>query len=131
MTPEIYKSAIENIGPDGMPLTQLHAAIREAGSTWSVDQLHLMIDCMEGVEVTGAEGNWTVSAGERSPEEELAAAIEQVVRSQGGQPLPAAKVLELLPDRFTTSEAQVRKVAKESSRLKVMGPGLIALSSNN
>ncbi len=130
MSPEIYKSAIENIGPDGMPLTQLHAAIREAGSAWSIDQLHLMLECMDGVEVTGTEGNWTVRSGERSPEEELSAAIEQVVRSQGGRPLPAGKVLELLPDRFTTSEAQVRKVAKESSRLKVMGPGMITLDGH-
>lgn len=129
MTPEIYKSAIDNVGPDGMSLTQLHAAVREAGSPWSAEQLHLMLDCMEGVEVTGSEDSWMVSSGERSPEEELAAAIEQVVQSQGGRPLPAAKVLELLPDRFTTSEAQVRKVAKESMRLRVMGPGMIALGN--
>ena len=128
MTPEIYKSAMDNVGPDGMPLTQMLAAAREAGSTWSAEQLHLMLDCMEGVDVSDVNGVWMVSTGQRSPEEELAAAIEQVVKSQGGRPLPAAKVLELLPDRFTTSEAQVRKVAKESGRLKVMGPGMIAIT---
>ena len=127
MAPEIYKSVVDNIGPEGMSLTQLHAAIREAGSPWTVEQLHLMLDCMEGVDVTGGDGAWTVSTGQRSPEEELAAAIEQVVQSQGGRPLPAAKVMELLPDRFTTSEAQIRKVAKESALLKVMGPGMIAI----
>lgn len=127
MTPEIYKSAMNNVGPEGMPLTQLLAAVREAGSSWSAEQLHLMLDCMEGVEVSDIGGAWMVSTGQRSPEEELVAAIEQVVKSQGGRPLPAAKILELLPDRFTTSEAQVRKVAKESGRLKVMGPGMITI----
>jgi hypothetical protein len=130
MTPEIYKAAIANIGSEGMSLTQLLAAVREAGSTWSAEQLHLMLDCMVGVEVSDQGGMWCISTGQRSPEEELAAAIEQVVQSQGGRPLPAAKVLELLPDRFTTSEAQVRKVAKESARLNVLGPGMIALSTN-
>lgn len=127
MTPDIYQSTLEQVGPEGMPLSQFHAAIREAGSLWSVEQLHLMLDCMAGAEVSGGEGSPRVHTGRQSPEEELAEAIQQVVQSQGGRPLPAARVLELLPDRFTTSEAQVRKVAKESPHLTVVGPGMIGM----
>ena len=128
MTPEIYKSVIQNVGSEPVALKQLHAAARDAGSSWSIEQLHLMLDCMDGIEVTQSDATWMVHSGSKSPEEELADAIAETVQSQGGRPLPAAMVLELLPARFTTSEAQIRKVAKESARLQVMGPGMIGLA---
>lgn len=127
MTPETYKAVIQNLDGHSISLKQFHAAARDAGSGWSIEQLHLMLDCMEGVEVTGGDGNWTIRTGQKSIDEELADAILATIQSQGGRPLPAAKVLELLPARFTTSDAQIRKVAKESTMLQVVGPGMIGL----
>ncbi len=122
MTPESYKTITESINGQSMPLRQLHAAACDSGSTWSVDQVHLMLSCLDDWRVTNAGNDWLVERAGRSIEEELEDAIVTAVQSQGGRPMPAAVVMSLLPSRFTTSEAQVRKLAKESSRLQVMGP---------
>jgi hypothetical protein len=127
MTPEIYKTITESINSQSMPLRQLHAAARDSGSTWSVDQVHLLLACLDDWRVTNAGNDWLVERAGRSLEEELEDAIVTAVQSQGGSPMPAAVVMSLLPSKFTTSEAQVRKLAKESSRLQIMGPGLIAV----
>jgi hypothetical protein len=127
MTPESYKTITESINSQSMPLRQLHAAARDSGSTWSVDQVYLLLACLDDWRVTNAGNDWLVERAGRSLEEELEDAIVTAVQSQGGRPMPAAVVMSLLPSKFTTSEAQIRKLAKESSRLQVMGPGLIAV----
>ena len=127
MTPEIFKTITESINSQSMPLRQLHAAARDSGSTWSVDQVHLLLSCFDDWRVTNSGNDWLVERAGRSIEEELEDAIATAVQSQGGRPMPAAVVMSLLPSKFTTSEAQIRKLAKESSRLQVMGPGLIAV----
>lgn len=130
MTPESYKSITESINSQSIPLRQLHAAARDSGSTWSVDQVHLLLACLDDWRVTNAGNEWQVERAGRSLEEELEEAIVTAVQSQGGKPLPAAIVMSLLPGKFTTSEAQVRKLAKESSRLQVVGPGLITVQGS-
>ena len=129
MTPESYKTITESINSQSMPLRQLHAAARDSGSTWSVDQVHLLLSCLDDWRVSDAGSEWLVERAGRSLEEELEEAIVTAVQSQGGKPLPAAIVMSLLPGKFTTSEAQVRKLAKESSRLQIVGPGLVAIRS--
>jgi len=129
MTPESFKMITESINSQSMQLRQLHAAARDGGSTWSVDQLHLLLSCLDDWRVTNTGNEWLVERAGRSLEEELEDAIVTAVQSQGGKPLPAAIVMSLLPSKFTTSDAQVRKVAKESSRLQVVGPGLISAKS--
>lgn len=129
MTPETYKSITDGIGADAMPLKQLHAAARDRGSVWSIEQLHLLLSCLDDWRVEKSGDDWVVHRAGRSLEEELEDAIVAAVQSQGGKPLPAAVVMSLLPSKFTTSEAQVRKLAKESSRLLVLGPGLISAKS--
>ena len=126
MTPAIYEELVQVLRREPMRLTKLHAMAVDAGSTWSVDQLHLMLAVMDGIEVDAGDGDDPlVRLGERSLQEELADAIAEVVRSQG-RPIPAAQVLKLLPSRFTTSVEQIKKIARETSGLQVVGPGLIA-----
>ena len=131
MTPALYEQLVETLKRGPLPLERLHAYAADAGSTWSMDQLHLMLDCLEGVRVEpGEDGGWKVRLGQQTQQEELADAIVEVVRSQGGKPLPAMKVLELLPPRFTTSVEQIRKIARESKELHLIGPGLISFHSH-
>ena len=126
MTPEIYEQLVETLKREPLPLRTLHAYAADAGSNWSVHQLHLMLAVMDGVSVDGIDNdNLMVRLGERSQAEQLADAIAEVVRSQGGRPLPAAQVLKLLPGRFTTSVEQIKKIARQASGLRVVGPGLI------
>jgi hypothetical protein len=127
MTPEMCKSIADGMGAFAMPLKQLHAAARDRGSVWSLEQLHLLLSCLDDWRIEKLGNEWVVHRDGRSLEEDLEDAIVAAVQSQGGKPLPAAVVMSLLPSKFTTSEAQVRKLAKESSRLSVVGPGLITI----
>lgn len=127
MTPEIYEQLINLIRREPTPLKRLHSFAIDAGSTWSVEQLHLLLDCMEGVEVKAEDAETLiVSPGRRTEQDELIEAIVDVVRSQG-RAVPAAQVLSLLPDKFRTSVEQIKRIAKEAGGLKVLGPGLIDL----
>jgi hypothetical protein len=127
MTPAIYEQLVQTLRCEPLPLTKLHAFAVDAGSTWSVEQLDLLLGCMDGIEVeesTGADP--MVRVGQRSQQEELSEAIAEVVRAQG-RPVPAAQVLQLLPRKFNTSVEQIRKIAREARGLKALGPGLIGL----
>jgi hypothetical protein len=127
MTPQIYEELVQSLRREELPLSRLHALAKDAGSTWSVEQLHLMLACMDGIELKPADsGDVVVGLGQRSPQEELVEAVIEVVRAQG-RPTPAAQIVQLLPAKFTTSVEQIKKVAKDSSSLQVVGPGLISL----
>jgi hypothetical protein len=111
-------------------LDELHALAVEAGSNWSMDQLWLLLACLDGFRVEGEGGGTsipTISLGDRSPKEKLQDAIAEVVRSEAGRPVPAQKVLTLLPSDFVTSVAQILAVAREAPNLEVFGPGLLRL----
>ncbi len=127
MTPDLYEQLVQSLRREPLPLSKLHALAADGGSTWSVEQLHLMLACMDGIELqsTGNDDP-VVRLGQRSLQEELAEAVLDVVRAQG-RPTPAAQIIQLLPNKFTTSVEQVKKLARETRGLKVIGPGLIGL----
>lgn len=109
--------------------SELLLAARDQGSRWTADQLRLCLRCLGlQFEPDGGEDP-VVRLAARSDREILAQAILDVVRANPGQPLPAARVRELLPDRLTetTSVEQIRAVAREVTELTVFGPGLIRL----
>ena len=127
MTPELYGQLVQSMRREAMPLSRLHALAVDAGSTWSVEQLHLMLTCMDGVEVKSATNDDPiVGLGQRSQHEELVEAVVDVVRAQG-RPTAAAQIINLLPSRFTTSVEQIKRLARETRGLRVIGPGLVTL----
>lgn len=127
MTPAGYEQLVQVLKREPQKLRQLHALARDGGSTWSIDQVHLMFACMEGIAIDPSdEADPLIRIGEQSQQDELADAITEVVRSQG-RPIPAAQVLKLLPAKFTTSAEQIKKIARETSGLNVLGPGLIGV----
>jgi len=126
VTPDLYEQLMQSLRREAMPLSRLHALAADGGSTWSAEQLHLMLACMDGIELQSAvEGDPIVRLGRRSLQEELAEAVLDVVRAQG-RPTPAAQIIHLLPSKFKTSIEQIKKLARETTGLKVVGPGLIA-----
>ncbi|HUY34889.1 MAG TPA: hypothetical protein VMV69_19235 [Pirellulales bacterium] len=130
MTAAVYAQLVDALKGGAQRLTRLHALAAEEGSVWSVEQLHLFFAVLDGMEVEqGSDGTILVRLGRRTAEEELALAVIELVRSQGGKPVPATLVVRMLADRFTTSAEQVKKVAREAAGLNVVGPGLIALES--
>ena len=129
MTPDLYEQLVQSLRREPLPLSRLHAIATDAGSNWSVEQLHLMLACMDGIEVQAAgNDDPLVGLGQRSQQEELAEAVIDVVRAQG-RPTPAAQIIQLLPGKFTTSVEQIKTLARETRGLKVIGPGLIGLDN--
>lgn len=127
MTPALYEQLVQSLRREALPLSKLHAFAADAGSTWSTEQLHLMLACMDGIELqSSGNDDPVVRLGQRSHQEELAEAVLDVVRAQG-RPTPAAQIIQMLPRKFTTSVEQVKKLARETRGLKVIGPGLIGL----
>ncbi len=114
MTPDLYDQLVQSLRREPLPLSKLHALAADGGSTWSVEQLHLMLACMDGIELesTGNDDP-VVRLGQRSLHEELAEAVLDVVRAQG-RPTPAAQIIQLLPNKFTTSVEQIKKLAREA-----------------
>jgi hypothetical protein len=129
MTPLIYEELLHALKREPLPLSKLHALAADSGSAWLIEQLHLMLACMDGIEIKSAgNDDPIVGLGQRSPQEELAEAVIEVVRAQG-RPTPAAQIIQLLPGKFTTSVEQIKKLARETRSLKVIGPGLIDLDT--
>jgi hypothetical protein len=128
MNPDLYKEIAVSCTALPIPIPRLHAAAQDRGSSWSSDQVHLLFSCLEDWTVSKVGNEWTVERAGLSETEALEQAIITVVQSQGGKPMPASAIMPLLPSKFTTSEAQIRKLAKESGRLGVSGPGLVILA---
>jgi hypothetical protein len=126
MTPLIFERLLESLRSEPLTLEGAHAVARESGSNWTVSQLRLFLECIDGVEVECAgDGHVTVRIGARTEQEELAAAILEIARSRRGQPLPAAAIRQRLPGKFLTTDEQIRSLARGTAGLEVFGPGLI------
>jgi hypothetical protein len=127
MTPAMYEQLVQMLRREPLPLPKLHAFALDAGSTWSLEQLHLLLACMDGIKVEESQGtDPMVRMGQRSLQEELSETIIDIVRAQG-RAVPAMQVLQLLPKRFNTSVEQIKKIARETRGLKALGPSLIGL----
>jgi hypothetical protein len=104
-------------------LGQLHAQVRDAGSTWSPEQLRLLLETYTGFKVNDpASADPEISVGEVTPEEALLAAVRQILSTEPGRPVPLARVIELLPSNITTSPEQLRALAAKTSDLEIRGP---------
>lgn len=109
-----------------LSLTEAYRFIQEWGSEWSIAQLQLFCSCMGDLRIDlSSPEEPVIHLGEKSPEQALLDAMIDIVRSNQGNPIPAAQVLRLLPSQFTTTEVQIKALAKNSSELEVFGPGLL------
>jgi len=120
MTPEMLKKLKTAVARKPRRLSELCRDVRESGSQWSDAQVRLALRVYTGIDLT-EEADPLVSAGRASAAEQLRQAVYDAVQSQGGRPVPIARVLELLPSDMTTSVAQVKSVAKKDERLVVKG----------
>lgn len=131
MTPEIYNQIVDSLKREPLPLSQVYLLARDAGSLWPEAQIELYLKCMNGIEVvSGSDGTPLVRSGQLTLQEELMAAIIDVVHSQANKPIPAAEVKRKLPNKFTTTEEQIKSLARKSTDLEVFGPGLIRVKKN-
>ncbi len=127
MKPKQAEELLATLKRQPLTLEELHEHVRGAGSVWTTDQLQLFLICVSGVAHDASSGVYRIV--ESSRDGELQEVIVDVVRSFAGRAVPAAEIRKRLPDRFVTTDEQVRAIAKRTSGLEVVGPGLIRIAS--
>jgi hypothetical protein len=126
MTPTIYEEITTALKRESLPLTKIHELVKAGGSSWTEAQVHLFLTCMDGVEIIVSPGKTPiVKSGKRTEQEELVEAIIEVVKSNVGKPISVAELRKKLPNKFITSDPQIKALVKETSVLEIFGPGLV------
>lgn len=122
MKPALLDQLRDTVRRQPARLSQLHAQVRDAGSSWSPEQLRLLLETYDGFKVGDP---WApdpeISLGEVTPEEALLAAVRQILTAEAGRPMPVGRVIELLPANLTTSMEQLRALAARTIDLEVRG----------
>lgn len=126
MTPALAEQLIASVQQKPQTVAEIHAQAQAGGSGWSLAQVHLLLTCDHGVVLTEQDGTTLVTPAQRSTEDELTEAIRAVVASFGGRPTTAVAIRQRLPGHLVTSDEQIKVIARGTSGLRVIGPGLIA-----
>lgn len=115
MTPEIIAELRARLRAGPRPLDELHQAARAAGSSWSADQVALMLACLPGLSDEG--GAWRLEGA--APPDPLTEALLSIATSS---PLPAASLVARLPRGVVASAAALCEAARRHPNLELL-PG--------
>jgi hypothetical protein len=126
MTPALADQLIAALQQKPQTVAEVHAQAMAGGSGWSQPQVQLLLACDHGVVLAEKNGATLAMPATRSAEDELAEAIRAVVASFGGRPTAAVAIRQRLPGHLVTSDEQIKAIARSTSGLRVVGPGLIA-----
>ena len=122
MKPALIDQLRDTVRHQPTRLGQLHAQVRDAGITWSSEQLRLLFETYDGFKVGDpASTDPEISLGQVTPEESLLAAVRQILSAEPGRPVPVARVIELLPTNLTTSAEQLRALTSKTNDLEFRG----------
>lgn len=126
MKTDTYEQLLALLKDGSLPFERGLDLARESGEAWTEPQMKLFLTCMDGIEiVSGPDGNFVIQAGRRTTQEELLDAVSDVVRSFGGKPIHLTELRRRLPERFVTTEEQLRALIRNAASLELFGPGLI------
>ena len=130
MKTETYEQLLSLLRDGPLPFNRGLELVRENGDVWTEAQMKLFLTCIEGVELAKSQtGELVIRGGQRTEQEELLDAVRDVVRSFGGKPVHLTELRHRLPERFVTTEEQLRALIRNASGLELYGPGLIRLKS--
>lgn len=115
MTPEIVSELRSRLRSGPRPLEELHLAARAAGSTWSADQVALLLACLPDLAET--DGVWRLEGGAASDP-----LVEALLAITSSTPLPAAALVARLPRGVIASAAALCEVARRHPELELL-PG--------
>jgi hypothetical protein len=122
MKPALLEQLRDTVRRQPTPLSRLHAQVRDAGSTWSSEQLRLLLETYDGFKLSNAAGGEPeISLGQVTPEEALLAVVREILSTEPGRPMPLGRVIELLPSALTTSPEQLRALAARTTDLEIRG----------
>jgi len=113
MTPELVTELCARLKASPRSIGELHLVARGAGSTWSLDQVALLLACRP--DLIEADGVWSVkSTGRADPVEEALLAVANT------NPLPAAALLARLPAGVVASAAALCEAARRNPDLELL-----------
>jgi hypothetical protein len=113
MTPEMFADLRARLSTSSRGITELHQVARAAGSSWSVDQVALLLACRP--DLIEADGVWSMKSTDRTdPVEEALLAVAT------SNPLPAAALLARLPAGVVASAAALCEVARRNPHLELI-----------
>ena len=106
MKPALIDQLRDTVRHQPTRLGQLHAQVRDAGITWSSEQLRFLFETYDGSKVADpASTDPEISVGQVTPEESLFPAVRQLLSAEPGRPVPVARLSELLPTSLPTAAA--------------------------
>lgn len=115
MTPEIVGELRARLRAAPRPLEELHRAAVAAGSTWSSEQVALLLSCLP--DLSEADGVWRIEGAASS--DPLTQALLSLATST---PLPAAALVGRLPRGVVASAAALCEAARHHPDLELL-PG--------
>lgn len=119
MTPEMISQLRARMSSEPRALHELHRAALAAGSSWSEDQVALLLACLpDVVEQRGAYSTEAQSGADDS----LARALLQVA---GSNPVPAAALMRRMPQGVLVTPAALCEIARNRPDLELVGPNRI------
>jgi len=115
MTPQIVSELRARLRAAPRPLDELHQVARAAGSTWSVDQVALLLACQP--DLSEADGVWRLEGSASA--DPLTEALLSIATSAA---LPAAALVTRLPGGVVGSAAALCEAARRHPDLELL-PG--------
>lgn len=112
MNAQIYAQLKDYMGDSPYHLNDIVQVVGTFGSTWSKEQIQLLLICREEVKQTGEQFCFQ--------QEEEHPLIAFLLKHAGSNPMPARYLLQKLPSDLTTSEGKLCQMAKEDPRFEVV-----------
>ena len=118
MTPTIVSELIGRMQAQPRFLAELHRAAIAAGSSWSEDQIELLLACVP--EVTRRDGLYAAEAMHGA--DPVAAALVELA---GAAAIPAAVLVARMPRGVVTTPAALCEIARKHPELELVGSNRI------
>lgn len=118
MTPEIVSQLRARMQSQPRSLSELHRAAAAAGSSWSEDQVAVLLACLPNIEKRGA----FYSAAVQEHDDPIVKALLEVV---GSDPVPVSLLIRRMPRGLVVTPAALCEIARQHPSLELVGSNRI------
>lgn len=120
MTPEILTQLLDRLHNQPHSLDELHKIAVAAGSSWSQEQVALLLSCLPNV----AEQNGTFRS---TAEQTESPAVKALLALATVTPIPAAVFVRKMPPGVLVTPAALCEMARNHPKLELVGAHMIRL----
>lgn len=120
MTPDIIHQLLDRMHSQSRPLSELHKTAVAAGSSWSQEQVALLLACLPDV----SEDSGVYSVTSQQEEDPVTKALLELVTST---PMPAASFIRKMPKGVVVTPPALCEIARNHPKLELIGSNRIRL----